>query len=127
GARVVLDCYQSAGTVPLDVAGLGVDFAVGGSGEVALRRAGQRLAVRAARPDRAAGADARRLAGARRALRLRARAPLRRRRGALLTRARETREGRQCRPSLTCVATVVYCFLSNTDALVEPPREVVKL
>lgn len=31
GARVVLDVYQSAGTVPLDVAELGVDFAVGGS------------------------------------------------------------------------------------------------
>jgi kynureninase len=31
GARVVLDCYQSAGIVPLDVGALGVDFAVGGS------------------------------------------------------------------------------------------------
>jgi len=31
GARVVLDCYQSAGIVPFDVAALGVDFAVGGS------------------------------------------------------------------------------------------------
>jgi kynureninase len=31
GARVILDCYQSAGIVPLDVAALGVDFAVGGS------------------------------------------------------------------------------------------------
>lgn len=31
GARVVLDCYQSAGIVPLDVSSLGVDFAVGGS------------------------------------------------------------------------------------------------
>ncbi len=31
GARVVLDCYQSAGIVPLDVSALGVDFAVGGS------------------------------------------------------------------------------------------------
>lgn len=31
GARVVLDCYQSAGIVPLDVAALAVDFAVGGS------------------------------------------------------------------------------------------------
>lgn len=31
GALVVLDCYQSAGTVPLDVKALGVDFAVGGS------------------------------------------------------------------------------------------------
>jgi kynureninase len=31
GAHVILDCYQSAGIVPLDVTGLGVDFAVGGS------------------------------------------------------------------------------------------------
>jgi kynureninase len=31
GACVVLDAYQSVGTVPLDVTALGVDFAVGGS------------------------------------------------------------------------------------------------
>jgi kynureninase len=31
GAHVVLDAYQSIGTVPLDVTALGVDFAVGGS------------------------------------------------------------------------------------------------
>ena len=31
GAHVILDCYQSAGIVPLEVAALGVDFAVGGS------------------------------------------------------------------------------------------------
>jgi kynureninase len=31
GAFVVLDAYQSAGTVPVDVTALGVDFAVGGS------------------------------------------------------------------------------------------------
>ena len=31
GAFVVLDCYQSAGVVPLDVTALDVDFAVGGS------------------------------------------------------------------------------------------------
>ncbi len=30
GARVVLDVYQSAGVLPLDVTALGVDFAVGG-------------------------------------------------------------------------------------------------
>jgi kynureninase len=31
GAHVVLDVYQSAGTLPVDVTGLGVDFATGGS------------------------------------------------------------------------------------------------
>jgi kynureninase len=31
GARVVLDVYQAAGTVPLDLASLGADMAVGGS------------------------------------------------------------------------------------------------
>ena len=31
GAQVILDCYQSAGIVPLDVTALGVGFAVGGS------------------------------------------------------------------------------------------------
>ena len=31
GAHVILDCYQSAGIVPLDVTELGVSFAVGGS------------------------------------------------------------------------------------------------
>jgi kynureninase len=31
GAHIVLDAYQSVGTVPLDVTALGVDFAVGGS------------------------------------------------------------------------------------------------
>jgi kynureninase len=31
GARVILDVYQSAGTVPFDLRALGVDFAVGGS------------------------------------------------------------------------------------------------
>lgn len=31
GAHVILDCYQSAGTVPLDVMDLGVSFACGGS------------------------------------------------------------------------------------------------
>jgi kynureninase len=31
GAYVILDCYQSAGIIPLDVAALNVDFAVGGS------------------------------------------------------------------------------------------------
>jgi len=31
GARVVLDAYQATGAVPMDLASLGVDFAVGGS------------------------------------------------------------------------------------------------
>jgi kynureninase len=31
GAHVILDVYQAAGTVPLDIAGLEADFAVGGS------------------------------------------------------------------------------------------------
>jgi len=31
GAHVILDVYQAAGTVPLDIASLGADFAVGGS------------------------------------------------------------------------------------------------
>jgi kynureninase len=31
GARVILDVYQAAGTVPLDIHALGADFAVGGS------------------------------------------------------------------------------------------------
>jgi kynureninase len=31
GAMVCLDCYQSSGTVPLDLPALGVEFAVGGS------------------------------------------------------------------------------------------------
>lgn len=30
GAHVVLDCFQAAGTIPLDVRALGADFAVGG-------------------------------------------------------------------------------------------------
>jgi kynureninase len=31
GARVVLDCYQATGTLPIDLASLGADFAVGGT------------------------------------------------------------------------------------------------
>ena len=31
GAHVILDCYQSIGTIPIDVADLGVSFACGGS------------------------------------------------------------------------------------------------
>ena len=83
GAHVVLDAYQSAGTVPLDVTALGVDFAVGGSVKWLCGGPGRGLALRAARPRRAARADAHRLAGARAAVRVRAGAGVRRRRGAL--------------------------------------------
>src|SRR5262249_34160051 len=31
GAHVILDCYQSIGTLPIDIVDLGVSFAVGGS------------------------------------------------------------------------------------------------
>ena len=90
GAHVVLDCYQSAGIVPFSVAELGVDFAVGGSVKWLCGGPGERLALRAARPDRAARADLHRLAGARDAVRLRAGAALRRRRRALSSPARRT-------------------------------------
>ena len=65
GAHVILDCYQSAGIVPLDVDGARRRLRGRRLGEVAVRRAGQRLAVRPARPRRAARADLHRLAGAR--------------------------------------------------------------
>ena len=71
GAHVILDCYQSAGIVPLDVAALGVELRGRRLGEVALRRAGQRLAVRATRPVGVARADVHGLAGARAAVRVR--------------------------------------------------------
>ena len=81
GAHVILDCYQSAGIVPLDVTALGVDFAVGRLGEVALRRARERLALRPSRPRRDARADVHGLAGARGAVRLRGGDALRHGRG----------------------------------------------
>ena len=46
---VVADLYQSAGTLPVNVRELGVDFATGGSREVAVRRTGRGLPVRAPR------------------------------------------------------------------------------
>ena len=54
GAHVVLDAYQSAGTVPLDVTALDVDFAVGGSVKWLLRWARCRLALRSPGSGRAA-------------------------------------------------------------------------
>ena len=66
GAHVILDCYQSAGIVPVDVTALGVDFAVGGSVKWLCGGPCERLAVRAARSRRAPRADLHRLAGARR-------------------------------------------------------------
>ena len=69
GAHVILDCYQSAGIVPLDVTRARRRLRGGRLGEVALRRPRQRLAVRPPRPRRAARADVRGLAGARDAVR----------------------------------------------------------
>ena len=66
GAHVVLDAYQSAGIVPLDVTALGRRLRGRRLGQVALRRARERLALRPPRPRRAARADRDRLAGARR-------------------------------------------------------------
>ena len=79
GARVVLDCYQSAGIVPLAVGELGVDFAVGGSVKWLCGGPGNGWLY--VRPDLvdAARADARRVAGARVAVLVRAGAALRRR------------------------------------------------
>ena len=83
GAHVVLDAYQSVGSVPLDVTALDVDFAVGGSVKWLCGGPGRGLALRPPRPGRDARADARRLAGARKTVRLRARARVRGRRVAL--------------------------------------------
>ncbi len=83
GAYVVLDAYQSAGTVPLDVTELGVDFAVGGSVKWLCGGPGRGLAVRAAGSDRPARAVGDWLAGARSSVRVRARARVRRRDRAL--------------------------------------------
>ncbi len=78
GALVVLDAYQSVGTVPLDVTALGRRLRRRGLGQVALRRARapRWLYVRPG-PGGDARAGAHRLAGARAAVRLRAGAGLR--------------------------------------------------
>ena len=74
GALVVADLYQSAGTVPVDVTAWDVDFATGGSREVAVRRAGRRLPVRRPAPADAPAAAGDGLDGARAPVRLRDRA-----------------------------------------------------
>ena len=83
GAYVILDAYQSAGIVPLDVTELERRLRRRRVGQVALRRPGQRLALRPARPRRAARARLHGVAGARGALRLRGGDALRRRRRTL--------------------------------------------
>ena len=83
GAHVILDCYQSAGIVPVDVTALGVDFAVGGSVKWLCGGPGERLAVRPARSRRAARAHLHGVAGARAAVRVRGGDGVRVRRGAL--------------------------------------------
>ena len=72
GAVVILDAYQSAGIVPLDVTALGVDFAVGGSVKWLCGGPGNGWLY--VRPDLAerARAGLHGLAGARGAVRLRA-------------------------------------------------------
>ncbi len=60
GARVILDVYQGAGTVPMDLAATGRRLRRRRLGEVALRRAGRGLPVRPAGPGaRAAAVDRR--------------------------------------------------------------------
>ena len=80
----MLDVYQGAGTVPMDLAALGVDFAVGGS--VKWLCGGPGAGYLYVRPDlmRDAAAGGRRLGGPRGAVRLRDRRDsLRRRRRAV--------------------------------------------
>ena len=77
GAHVILDCYQSAGIVPVRPHRARRRLRRRRQREVALRRAGRRLALRASGSRGTARADARRLAGARAAVRVRARARVR--------------------------------------------------
>ena len=81
---------------------LGVDFAVGGSVKWLCGGPGRRLALRAARPRRAARADVRRLAGPRAPVRVRAGARVRGRRARASSRARRTcRRSTRRRPATT--------------------------
>ena len=61
GAHVVLDTFQSLGTVPVDVQALNVGFRLRRSAEVALRRAGRGISVRASGSGQEAGAEVYRL------------------------------------------------------------------
>ena len=71
GAHVILDVYQAAGTVPMDLEALARRLRRRRLGEVAVRRAGGGLSLRPARSGGHARARARRLGGARRAVRVR--------------------------------------------------------
>ena len=61
GAMVLLDCYQSVGSLDIDVKALDVDFAAGGMLKYLLGTAGHRLSVRAGRMRALAGAHQQRL------------------------------------------------------------------
>ena len=71
GAPVVLDLYQAAGIIPVDVSALGVDFAAGGCLKWLVRRTGQRVPLHAARSARVGPAALHRLGLASAAVRLR--------------------------------------------------------
>ena len=71
GAMVVADIYQSAGCVPLNVRELGVDFATGRVRQMALRRPGSGLPIRAPGSLAETAARVHRLDGASRTVRLR--------------------------------------------------------
>ncbi len=58
GAPVVLDLYQAAGIIPVDVAALGVDFAAGGCLKWLCGGPGQRVSLHAARSTRRPSARA---------------------------------------------------------------------
>ena len=64
GAQVLADIYQSAGTVPIDVRKLAVDFRRRRLGEVAMWRTGSRLPIRSPGPLDEAQAAGYRLDGA---------------------------------------------------------------
>ena len=94
--RVVLDVYQAAGTVPMDLAGARRRLRGRRLGEVALRRPGRRLSLRAARSDHGPAAGGRRLGGPRRAVRVRDRRDSLRRGASSASRAAR----RTCRRSI---------------------------
>jgi cysteine sulfinate desulfinase/cysteine desulfurase-like protein len=73
GAPVMLDLYQSAGIIPVDLTALGRGLRSGRMPEVALRRARQRVSLHAARPTAGGAAACHRLVLASRAVRVLAR------------------------------------------------------